>query len=84
MLDLIVRGGRVVTPGGVGVWDVAVQGEQIVAVTEPGVLTRDVGRIIDATGHVVIPGGSSLTRTPRCRCPTPASGTRVSGPRPRT
>ena len=57
MLDLIIRGGEVVTPWGVGDWDVAVQGEKIVAVTSPGTLTDDVGRIIDATGKVVIPGG---------------------------
>ncbi len=57
MLDLIIRGGEVVTPWGVGDWDVAVQGEKIVAVTTPGTLTDDVGRIIDATGKIVIPGG---------------------------
>ena len=57
MLDLIIRGGEVVTPWGVGDWDVAVQGEKIVAVTSPGTLTDDVGRVIDATGKIVIPGG---------------------------
>ena len=57
MLDLIIRGGEVVTPWGVGDWDVAVQGEKIVAVTSPGTLTDDVGRVIDASGKVVIPGG---------------------------
>ncbi|MCH8898291.1 MAG: amidohydrolase family protein, partial [Chloroflexi bacterium] len=57
MLDLIIRNGQVVTPWGVGDWDVAVQGEKIVAVTLPGTLTDDVGRVIDATGKVVIPGG---------------------------
>ena len=31
MLDLIIRGGQVVTPMGVGEWDVAVQGERIAA-----------------------------------------------------
>ena len=77
MLDLIVRGGRVVTPGGVGVWDVAVQGEQIVAVTEPGVLTRDVGRIIDATGHVVIPGG--IEPHAHASLPLPYPGVRDQG-----
>jgi dihydropyrimidinase len=56
MLDLVVRGGRVVAPWGVGVWDVAVQGQKIVAVAEPGSLTADVGRVIDATGKVVVPG----------------------------
>ena len=32
-------------------------GEKIVAVTSPGTLTDDVGRVIDATGKVVVPGG---------------------------
>ncbi len=57
MLDLIIRGGQVVTPWGVGDWDIAVQGEKIVAVTAPNTLTDDVGRTIDATGKVVVPGG---------------------------
>jgi dihydropyrimidinase len=58
MVDLIIRGGQVVTPWGVGGWDVAVQGEKIVAITEQGTLpSGDVGRIIDATGKIVIPGG---------------------------
>ena len=57
MLDLVVRGGTVVTPMGVGVWDVAVRGEQIVAVAEPGVLDADTGRVVDASGMVVVPGG---------------------------
>ncbi|MBI2320765.1 MAG: amidohydrolase family protein [Chloroflexi bacterium] len=57
MLDVIIRGGRVVTPDGVGEWDVAVQGEKIVAVAAPGALTGDVGQVIDATGKLVIPGG---------------------------
>ena len=57
MLDLIVRGGQVVTPMGVGEWDVAVQGERIVAVAAPGALTDDVSRVIDATGMIVVPGG---------------------------
>jgi dihydropyrimidinase len=57
MLDLIVRGGRVVAPWGVGNWDVGVQGEKIVAVAEPNALPRDVARVVDATGKIVIPGG---------------------------
>ena len=57
MLDLIIRNGQVVTPWGVGDWDVAVQGEKIVAVAAANTLTEDVGRVIDATGKVVIPGG---------------------------
>jgi dihydropyrimidinase len=57
MLDLIIRGGQVVTPWGVGDWDVAVQGEKIVAVAAPGTLTEEVRRVVDATGKVVVPGG---------------------------
>src|SRR3989441_720156 len=55
MLDLVIRGGRVVTPSGVGDWDVGVQGERIAALGAPG--TLDAGRVIDATGKVVVPGG---------------------------
>ena len=57
MLDLVIRGGQVVASWGVGPWDVAVQGETIVAVAQPGMLTRDVVRVIDATGKIVVPGG---------------------------
>jgi dihydropyrimidinase len=57
MIDLVIRGGSVVTPDGVGHWDVAIEGERIAAVAAPGTLPRDVGRVIDATGALVIPGG---------------------------
>ena len=57
MVDLVVRGGQVVAPWGVGEWDVAVQGEKIVAVAEPGALPSDAGRVVDATGKIVVPGG---------------------------
>ena len=57
MLDLVITGGKVVTPNGVGVWDVAVEGERIVAVAVPGTLTADVAKTIDATGKIVVPGG---------------------------
>jgi dihydropyrimidinase len=56
MVDLVIRGGEVVTPQGVGVWDVAVQGERIVALGVPGEF-REAGRVLDATGKVVVPGG---------------------------
>jgi dihydropyrimidinase len=79
MLDLIVRGGRVVAPWGVGAWDVAVQGETIVAVTEPGHLTRDVGRVIDATGKVVVPGG--IEPHAHASMPLPYPGARDRGVR---
>jgi len=38
MLDLIIRGGDVVTPEGVVRCDVAIQGETIAALTAPGTL----------------------------------------------
>src|SRR3989442_1936214 len=57
MLDLVIRGGQVVTPQGVGAWDVGIEGERIAAVGAPGTLPRDAGRVVDATGKLVIPGG---------------------------
>jgi dihydropyrimidinase len=57
MLDLVIRGGLVVTPDGAGRWDVGIAGEQIAAIAAPGSLPADAGRIIDAAGKLVIPGG---------------------------
>jgi dihydropyrimidinase len=56
MFDLIIRGGQVVTPGGVGMWDVAISGEKIAAVGVPDPDVR-AGRIVDASGKIVVPGG---------------------------
>ncbi|MFT5510273.1 MAG: dihydroorotase-like cyclic amidohydrolase, partial [Hyphomicrobiaceae bacterium] len=41
MFDLIIRGGEVVTPQTTGTFDVAIKGETIAAVTEPGALADD-------------------------------------------
>ena len=57
MLDLIVRGDRVVTPDRVAELDIAVQGGRIVAVAEPGNLQLEAVRVLDATGKIVVPGG---------------------------
>ena len=57
MFDLIIRGGQVVTPSGVGKRDVAVRGESIVAVAGADVLTAEAAKVIDAYGKIVIPGG---------------------------
>jgi dihydropyrimidinase len=58
MLDLIIRGGEVVTPQGVTRCDVAIRGEAIAAVAAPGTLTDATAtRVIDAAGKIVIPGG---------------------------
>ena len=56
MLDLVIRGGTVVTPGGAGPWDVAVEGGRIAAVTAPGA-AAETARVIDASGLIVVPGG---------------------------
>jgi dihydropyrimidinase len=58
MFDLIIRGGDVVTPEGVVACDVAVAGETIAALAAPGTLAADSAkRVIDATRHIVMPGG---------------------------
>jgi len=56
MLDLLIRGGEVVTPQGVGKWDVAIQGERIAAISLPDA-RAEAARVIDATGKLVVPGG---------------------------
>src|SRR5215470_13197443 len=57
MLDLVIRGGQVVSPAGVGTWDVGVEGERIVVVAAAGTLPVESARVIDANGKLVIPGG---------------------------
>jgi dihydropyrimidinase len=58
MLDLIIRGGDVVTPQGVVRGDVAVAGETIAAIAAPEALAaQSAVRVIDANGHIVMPGG---------------------------
>ncbi len=57
MLDLIIRGGQVVTPQAVADMDIGIQGEKIAAFGQPGTLAADSARVIDAQGKIVIPGG---------------------------
>ena len=58
MLDLIIKDGRVVSDGKVGLSDIGIKGEKIVSVDSPGTLTNDNAlKIIDASGKLVIPGG---------------------------
>src|SRR5882724_2385799 len=58
MFDLIIRGGEVVTPQGVVRCDVAVASGTIAAIATPGALPADSAKqLIDATGHIVMPGG---------------------------
>lgn len=57
MFDLLIKGGQVVTPQTVAEMDVGIQGEKIATVGWPGTLAADAGRIIDARGKIVMPGG---------------------------
>ena len=57
MLDLIIRGGWVVTPEGAGEMDVGVLGERIAVVASPGAVDVEARRTIDASGKIVLPGG---------------------------
>ena len=58
MFDLIIRGGDVVTPQGVVGGDVAVADGTIVAIAASGTLAAESAkRVIDASGHIVMPGG---------------------------
>ena len=58
MVDLVVRGDTVVTPQGVGAYDVAIAGERIVAMAaKDSMPVPDGARLIDATGKIVMPGG---------------------------
>src|SRR2546425_10885777 len=57
MLDLLVRGGEVVTPEGPGRWDVGIRGETIAAISAPGTLPEESARVVEAAGKIVVPGG---------------------------
>ena len=71
MVDLVVRGDTVATPQGVGAYDIAIAGEQIVAVAAKGSLpVSDGARLIDAGGKIVMPGGIGYATSwlkPNCR-----------------
>ena len=57
MLDLVIRGGTVVTPSGSGEFDVGIQEEKIVMVAARGAIPEEAGASIDASGKYVFPGG---------------------------
>ena len=82
MLDLVIRGGQVVTPQGAGQWDIGVQGERIAAIGAPGSLPAE-GRVDRRDrARSSCPAASSRTRTSRTSsaCSPTSSSTR-SGPR---
>jgi dihydropyrimidinase len=56
MLDLLIRGGEVVTPQGVGKLTIGIKGELIAAVGVDDPSMR-ADRVINAAGKIIIPGG---------------------------
>lgn len=83
MIDLVIRSDRVVTPHGVGAHDVAIAGEKIVAVGTFGSLSpREGGRIIDATGQIVMPGGIDPHVHCKWHLPNPDGTAGLSDPPP--
>jgi dihydropyrimidinase len=73
VLDLLLRGGRVVTPHGVGTWDIGIQGERIVGVGLTGLLP-EAARVIDASDKVVVPGGIDPHIHAKWPIPSPGGG----------
>ena len=79
MLDLIVRSDTVVTPGGVGPFEIAIAGEKIVGVAAPGTWRdADSRDVVDAAGSIVLPGG--IDPHVHCKWRTPAGGVSAAPP----
>ncbi|HJQ64597.1 MAG TPA: amidohydrolase family protein [Burkholderiales bacterium] len=77
MFDLIIRNGLTVTPEGADLRDVAVAGEKIAALAAPNALQGvPAGRIIDASGKLVLPGGID----PHIHCSWPVQPGKDGGP----
>jgi dihydropyrimidinase len=58
MLDIVVTGGVAVLPSGPEPADIGIAGEKITAIGGPGSLAAlGAGRVVDAAGQIVIPGG---------------------------
>lgn len=77
MIDILIRGDSVATLKGTGAWDIAISGEKIYAVAAAGAIDeRNVRRVIDARGKIVIPGGID----PHIHCKFTISGGGTSAP----
>ncbi len=74
MVDLVLRGDTVVTPQGVGAYDIAIAGEKIVAVAARAACRLpDGARLIDARARSSCPAASIRTCTANGSCPTPTA-----------
>jgi dihydropyrimidinase len=73
MLDIVVAGGLAVLPSGPEPADIGVAQGKIVAIGAPGSLAGlGAGRVVDAAGQTVIPGG--IDPHVHCRWPIPVPG----------
>src|SRR5215470_18524562 len=73
MFDIVVSGGTAVLPSGPEAADIGVNGEHIAAIGAPGGLAAiGAGRVVDATGQIVIPGG--IDPHVHCNWPMPMPG----------
>ncbi len=73
MLDIVVSGGLAVLPSGPQEADIGVTGEKIAAIGAPGSLAAlGAGRVVDAAGQIVIPGG--IDPHVHCNWPMPMPG----------
>src|ERR1700747_3299964 len=81
MLDIVISGGTTVLPSGPEPADIGVSGEHIVAIGAPGSLAAlGGGRIIDASGQIVIPGG--IDPHVHCNWPMPVPDGEAKLPEP--
>src|SRR5205814_1766296 len=73
VLEIVISGGLVVLPSGPQLADIGIAGEHIAAIGAPGSLAAiGAGRVVDATGQIVIPGG--IDPHVHCNWPMPAPG----------
>jgi dihydropyrimidinase len=74
MLDLVISGGLAVLPSGPEPADIGVMSGKIAAIGAPGSLAAlGAGRVVDAAGQIVIPGG--IDPHVHCRWPIVVPGT---------
>jgi dihydropyrimidinase len=57
VLDVVIEGATVVTPAGVGEWDIGIEGEKIAVIASRGGLPENTARRIDGRGLIAVPGG---------------------------
>src|ERR1051325_7920750 len=73
MLDVVITGGTAVLPGGPQQADIGIEGETNPAIGALGSLAAlGAGRIVDASGQIVIPGG--IDPHVHCNWPMPVPG----------